>query len=91
MFRWQYTIREILTHARGEADLKDVYRSLEDNFPLDSDDTKETRFGDRPAYQHVVRSVMSNLKKRGDVVWVSRGRYRLTDQGRAQFAQERET
>jgi len=91
MFRWQYAIREILSHSQGEADLKDIYHILEHNFSLDSSDTRETRFGGRPAYQHVVRSVMSNLKKSGDVAWVRRGRYRLTDQGRARFAQERET
>jgi hypothetical protein len=91
MFRWQYAILEVLTHSRGEADLKDIYHSLEHNFPLDSADTRETRFGGRPAYQHVVRSVMSNLTNRGDVAWVCRGRYRLTEKGKARFAQEFET
>jgi hypothetical protein len=43
------------------------------------------RWGDRAKYTHVVRSAMSNLKERGMVEHVGRGRtgkYRITDLGR---------
>jgi len=91
MFRWDYALFEILTHSGGEADLQEMYSALDKNFPLDHNDRRATKWGGRPAYQHTTRSVMSNLRKAGDVLWVSRGRYRLTDQGRARFARERES
>ena len=46
------------------------------------------RWGDRPKYTHVVRSTMSNLRKRGMVEHVGRGKtgkYRITDLGRTQL------
>jgi DNA-binding transcriptional regulator PaaX len=91
MFRWGYAIREILSHSQDEADLEDIYDNLENHFPLDDDDKRETRYGGRAAYKHVTRSVISNLVKEGDLSRVRRARYRLTDQGRARYAAERET
>ncbi len=46
------------------------------------------RWGDRPNYTNVVRGIMSNLKKRGLVEHVGKGRtgiYRITDSGRKQL------
>ncbi|MEX1193921.1 MAG: hypothetical protein WD904_07440 [Dehalococcoidia bacterium] len=91
MFRWEYAISEILAHSQGEADLQAIYVRLDKNFPLEDSDRRATKWGGRPAYQHVTRSVISNMRKAGDTAWVSRGRYRLTDQGRARFAREGES
>ncbi len=90
MFRWGYAIREILTHHSGEANLQEIYRTLEDSFPLEGGDRHVTVYGDRPAYQHVVRSVVSNLVQAGDLARVSRGRYALTERGRKRWEAERE-
>jgi len=90
LFRWEYAIREILHHSQDEADLREIYSALENSFPLEESDRRETRWGGRPAYQHVARSIISNLVKSGDVVRISRGRYGLTDQGRSRFARERQ-
>ena len=90
MFRWEYAIREILHHSQGEADLREIYAALERSFPLEKGDRRETRWGGRPAYQHVTRSIISNLVKKGDLTHVGRGRYSISEQGRDRFARERD-
>ncbi len=90
MFRWEYAILEILYHSQGEADLREIYAALERSFPLENTD-REPSWDERSTYQHVTRSTISkHLVKKGDLAWVSRGRYRLTNQGRDRFARERD-
>lgn len=90
MFRWNYAIREILYSHGDDMALPEIYKTLEQFYPLDESDLRETIHGGRPAYQHVVRSIVSNLVQSGDVERVGRGEYSLTDQGRGQYEAERQ-
>lgn len=70
--------------------LQDIYETLEGLYPLDESDLRETVHGGRTAYQHVVRSIVSNLVQKGDLERLGRGQYSLTAQGRGHYKGERE-
>ena len=76
----------------GAASLGDVYARLE-SVPnlLDAADLLPTMYGGRPAYQHAVRSHVTNLCQSGHLVRVSRGTYRLTEDGRRRISSSRGT
>jgi len=85
---WNWVLLDALRSRHGEADLSDIYEFIESMGPdfLPSRLFEEDlRWGRRPVYQHTVRSILSDLKQRGLVEWVARGRYRLTDTGKARL------
>ncbi len=89
MFRWEFAILEIIYVLGGDGCLPEIYARLEKFYQLSDHALRETVYGKRPAYQHEVRSYVSNLRKKGDLVWVERGCYALTEQGRKRFLDKR--
>ncbi|MGH7410329.1 MAG: hypothetical protein ACREJ6_04615 [Candidatus Methylomirabilis sp.] len=82
MNTWEIEILNSVNQLGGEADLRQIYGRLEKNIRLGRDHLRPTRWGGRPAYQHQVRSHISNLCETGQLRWVSRGRYAITAAGR---------
>ncbi len=90
---WQWLLLGILDEHHGQAKLKDIYADIEEkNNDAKKDGIElinqellkiDLRYGNRPKYQHSVRSHLSGYKKkRGWVIWVDEAVYRLTDQGK---------
>ena len=81
---WDIAILKSIKAKGAQATTKEIYLELEsgDFLTLTADVLRETIYGGRPAYQHQVRSHLSNLKQSGDLKWVSRGKYSLTEKGR---------
>lgn len=81
MNSWELAILRAVQRLRGEADLPRLYAELPTLVTLTPEHLRETIWGGRPAYQHQVRSHISNLCEAGDLRRVGRGRYRITERG----------
>jgi len=68
--------------ARYCADNDWIYKRVSDFKALSAYDKRATTHGGRPAYEHVVRSTIHNLREAGYLQRVGRGRYCLTDTGK---------
>ena len=88
MWRWEYAILETVNAHGGDAYLADIYSTLEEKFPLTESDLKRTIYSGRPAYQHQVRSHISNLCQKGFLLKLRRGCYSLTFHGKERFLNE---
>jgi hypothetical protein len=86
---WEYHILEKLYELGGSACLKDIYSAIENDhsFRLSVEQRRRTVYGNRPAFQHQVRSHVSNLVKKNQVTRVKRGCYELTTEGEARFVE----
>jgi predicted RNase H-like HicB family nuclease len=78
---WSEGILEAINSLGNEASLQEIYGTLKEHFSLDQAYLRPTRHGGRPAYQHEVRSLVSNLVEDGYLERVGRARYRLTGSG----------
>jgi hypothetical protein len=85
---WELAILRILMSLGGTASLQQSCRSLEKGtfIRLTEDDLRDTRWQGRPAYQHQVRSHVSNRCQVGDMTKVSRGVYAITEKGRRRLS-----
>ena len=90
MWRWEFAILEIISGLGGDGCLQEIYAKLEESYQLSDYALRETPYGGRPAYQHEVRSYISNLCKKGELIRLERGCYSLTGKGRKRFLDERE-
>lgn len=81
MNEWDEAILEAINSLGNEASLRDIYEVLKKHFPLSEQNLRSTRHGGRQAYQHEVRSFVSNLMQKGELQRTGRGRYRLTSLG----------
>ena len=79
---WELAILQSIHALGGEAGLQDIYRKLPSFTDITDKDWRETEWGGRPAFQHQVRSHITNLCDAGDLQKVERGRYALTEKGR---------
>ena len=78
---WEIAILKTIKSLGGEAELQRIYERLHDFIKLTEEHLKETKWGGREAYQHQVRSHITNLYETGELVRISRGRYSLTQKG----------
>ena len=85
---WELVILRAVVSYGGTASLQQIYRSLEKGtfIKLTEEDLRETQWQGRPAYQHQVRSHISNLAQVGELVRVSRGVYSISGKGRRRIA-----
>jgi len=77
MYNWEGVIYKAIESMGGEADLQDIYATLPGLIKLAEAHLRETNWGGRPAYHHLVRSYISNMCQSGLLQRVSRGRYKL--------------
>jgi len=68
--------------ARYCADNDWIYKRVGDFKELSAYHRRATAYGGRPAYEHIVRSNIHNLREAGYLKRVGRGRYCLTDTGK---------
>src|SRR5687768_12626492 len=88
MYSWELAILEALYHLGDKGSLQQVNESLKAGYPLSEAHLRETQWGGRAAYKHQVRSHLSNLYQKGNVVRLKRGYYALTHQGKQRFLNE---
>ncbi|MDO9528501.1 MAG: winged helix-turn-helix domain-containing protein [Syntrophales bacterium] len=80
---WEIAILRSIEARGGSGNTKEIYAELESGkfITLNENDLRETVYGGRPAYQHQVRSHLSNMRQAGDLRRVKRGTYALTEKG----------
>ena len=82
MNHWEIAILKSIKSIGGEAKNQQIYKELL-SFKKFLNLTKRhlrITYG-RPAYKHDVRSNIANLKQAGELKWISRGCYSLTEKG----------
>jgi hypothetical protein len=79
---WELAILQSVNLLGGEGDLQEIYRTLPRFIQLTPVHLAPTKWGGRPAYEHQVRSHVTNLRQAGELAWKARGRYALTTIGR---------
>lgn len=82
---WEVSILKSIASLGGEATLSQIYDRIQSFIEMTENDLKETQWGGRPAYQHQVRSHISNLCQEGSLRRLSRGRYVLTTKGKSRI------
>ncbi len=78
MQNWEAVIYHTIESLGGEADLREIYDKLPDFIDLSEGHLRETRWGGRPAYHHMVRSYISNMCRSCLLHRTSRGHYKIT-------------
>ena len=78
---WEIAILKAYALAGGCATNRTIYNTVGKFITLTSEHTAPTVHGGRPAYEHQVRSHISNLYEAGHLRQVSRGHYCLTATG----------
>ena len=81
---WENKILLLFHELDGMTTLKKIYELIEkrqDMFPLKPKHFEPTKWGGRPAFEHQVRSHISNLRQSGDLRWIDTGKYELTERG----------
>ena len=86
MNRWHLAILRAFAETRDGASLQDVYRRLPSLIELTRDHLRPTKHGGRPAFQHQVRSHVTDLRQAAQLRQLARGRYAITALGRARLA-----
>lgn len=81
---WKAAVLSAISALGGEADNQDVFDWLEDNWDIPRHLYEESY--DRPNYRHTVRGYLSRLRDASKLERVKRGRYRITEAGRADLA-----
>ena len=76
---WTIAILKSINSLGGHAHYQQLFKKLPDFINLTDEHLKPTKWGGRPAYRHQVRSHVANLCQTGDLQWVSRGCYAVTD------------
>jgi hypothetical protein len=82
MSTWEIAILICIRDIGNEAMLQQIYRTIGKYIELGPEHLKETPYGGRPAYQHAVRSYISNLCDSGYLLRLDRGVYSITEKGK---------
>lgn len=79
---WTTATLRTIQALGGRATLQQVYERIDGFKDLNESHLIPTKWGGRPAFQHVIRSTSSHLRKTGKLRSGARGSYELTDEGR---------
>ena len=63
----------------GEVYLQEIYEEILNRKDLTERALRRTKWGERPAYHHIIRSYISNMCQSGLLQRVSRGRYKIVE------------
>jgi restriction endonuclease Mrr len=85
--RWEYSIFQCIDALGGKANLQEIYKKITDFIELTEEHLKESY--ERPAYQHQIRSHITNMCQSGELTKISRGCYSLTKKGREKLSREK--
>jgi len=83
---WEIAILKCINSLGGKAYLKQAYENIDKFIQLTGYDKRSTNYGGRPAFEHQVRSHISNLCEKNDLQWLMRGYYMITERGRRRIA-----
>ena len=75
---WETAILKSFDYHGGYASLCQIYETIKSFIKLTPTQLRDTVYGGRPAYQHEIRSYVSNLRQSGN--------YRLTPKGKARIS-----
>ena len=81
MNTWEIAILKSIKQLGGKAGYPEIFKELPKFIELTEKHRRITKWGGRPAFQHQVRSHITNLCQSGDLNRVARGRYSLTLSG----------
>jgi hypothetical protein len=79
---WNFAILSCINGLGKEVTLQQIYRRIGNYITLTEDHLKATVHGGRPAYQHEVRSYISNLCEEGYLQRLDKGVYSITEKGK---------
>ena len=86
---WGDAILHSIDAYGGQATLKQIYTIISRFVTLTDEHLRKTQWGDRPAYQHTIRSYASTMHRSGELSSINRGEYRLTEEGRRRLRSTR--
>jgi hypothetical protein len=86
---WEDAILHSIDAYGGQAALQQIYKIISCFVTLTDEHLRKTQWGDRPAYQHTIRSYVSNMRASGELSRIDRGEYRLTEEGRRRLRSTR--
>ena len=75
MQTWRVAILETIESLGGQASLQEIYAQIPNFKPLTEKDL--TEWGHQPMYHHYIRSIIVRLRKRRELLRISRGFYSL--------------
>jgi restriction endonuclease Mrr len=82
MNAWEVAILKTYDHLDGCAKNRAIYDNVGKFIRLSQEHMRATVYGGRPAYEHQVRSHITNLYQAGHLQQLSRGYYCLTTKGK---------
>ena len=74
---WEMHIYQSIESLGGQACLREIYEKLNKRLDLSENHLRLTKWGERPACHHEVRSYISNMCQSGLLQRVSRGCYKI--------------
>lgn len=75
---WERAILKSIKSLGGEAGLQEIYKKFLDFKQHLTEEHLRITYG-RPAYQHQVRRRITNLRRAGELIRISRGHYSLRE------------
>ena len=75
---WEMTIYQSIESLGGEACLQEIYEEILNHKDLTESALRITKWRERPAYHHIVRSYISNMCQSGKLHRTSRACYKIT-------------
>ncbi len=76
---WEEAILKTIAYLNGEAWLQQLYNNIEQFMRLSDYQKRETQWEGRPAYQHTIRSIVSDLCDKGVLKRTGRGKYAIIE------------
>ncbi len=75
---WEMAIYQSIESLGGEACLQEIYKEIPNHKELSESALRITKWGERPAYHHLIRSYITNMCQCGLLHRTSRGCYKIT-------------
>ena len=90
MNTWEIAILKSIESLGAEGELKQIYEKIPSFRPLTKENKRITKWKE-PKYQHQIRARVWVLwDKKGELIWISEGCYRLTKKGIRRLEIEKE-
>lgn len=83
---WSEAILRCVSELGGTASDQEIYRRIGDFKRLTRSHLAVTVYGGRPAYFHTVRSYLSLLVRKGDLIWLERGLHKISSSASERIA-----
>ena len=69
------TVRKLFTDANAALKVGEIYDAVEENYSLSVKQRELTRY-DEPLFHHEIRAIINDLVQKGEIIRVSRGKYK---------------